>query len=298
MGRRRAGCAARHRHGASRRRALVDILPTVDTALGTPRARPLHALWRFRGLVALLVWRDLKVRYKRSVLGMLWTLLNPLLQMAVYTVVFSQMLHVGVPGFPVFLLAGLLPWTLVSVSATGASMSLLANQALIRKVAVPQAVYPLAIVGSKLVDVAISIVPLAAVAAVLGRPPDASWLLLVPAVAIAAAFAAGLSLVFASLTVFFRDVRHLIDILFQLWFYATPILYPPEALNAIHHPAIRWALAANPMTPIVRLFQAAAYEGRAPPSGTIAAAAAIAVASLAAGWIAFERMEPRHIHWI
>jgi lipopolysaccharide transport system permease protein len=286
------------RHGGSRGRAGVDILPSVNVAFGTIRARPLPDLWRYRGLVGLLVWRDLKVRYKRSVLGMLWTLLNPLLQMGVYTLVFSRVLRVAVPAFPVFVLSGLLPWTLVSVSAISSSNCLLANQALIRKVAVPQAVYPLAIVASKLFDVVLSFVPLALVAVALGRAPGASWAFLVPAVVAAASFAAGLSLVFASLTVFFRDVRHLLDVLFQLWFYATPILYPPEALDAIGNPAIRGILAANPMSPIVRTFQAAAYEGRAPAPATLAAALAIGVGTLVAGWVLFERLEPRHIHWI
>jgi len=282
----------------SRLPAGVDILHPVISFADTAPPRPLPELWRFRGLIGLLVWRDLKVRYKRSVLGMLWTLLNPLLQMAVYTVVFSMVLRVGLPGFPVFLLAGLLPWTLVSVSATSASAALLGNQALIRKVAVPQAVYPLALVGSKLVDVVLSLGPLAVVAALLGRPPGPSFLLLLPAMAVAASFAAGLALLSASLTVFFRDMRHLLDVLFQLWFYATPILYPADAAGALGRPWLRTALALNPMTPIVRLFQACAYEGRPPAGETVAAAAAIALATLVAGWVVFRRLEPRHVHWL
>ncbi len=274
------------------------MVPPVVTALGTTRPRPLAELWRFRGLVALLVWRDLKVRYKRSALGMLWTLLNPLLQMAVYTVVFSMVLRVKVPAFPVFVLSGLLPFGLVAVSATAGSTSLLLNQALIRKVAVPQAVYPLAAVGSKLVDVVLSLVPLAAVAAALGRPPGASWLFLVPALAAGAALAAGIACLVASLTVFFRDVRHLLDILFQLWLYATPILYPADALAGIEHPALRAVLALNPMIPLVRAFQMAAYEGRAPSAGTLGAALAVGAVSLAAGFAAFHRLEPHHFHWL
>ncbi len=306
-GRRRRAPRRDATKGASRDRASVGIVHRVMPAsgsisaqivpAGTPPAAPLVALWRFRGLVGLLVWRDLRVRYKRSILGMFWTLLNPLLQVAVYTVVFSIVLRVGVPGFPVFVLAGLLPWTLVSVSATAGAMSLLGNQALIRKVAVPQAVYPLAIVGSKLVDVVLSLAALAGVAAALGKSPGASWAFLLPGVLAAAAFATGLALLFASLTVFFRDVRHLIDVLFQLWFYATPILYPPAALDAVHHPWLRAVLAANPMTPIVKVFQAAAYDGRAPEAATLAAALLVGGGALALGYAAFQRLEPRHVHW-
>lgn len=254
-------------------------------------------LVRRRELVFLLVGRDLKVRYKRSSLGMLWTLLNPLLQMTVYTLVFSTIMRVGVAQFPVFLLAGLLPWSLISVSATASAHALLDNQGLIRKVAVPQAVYPLAIVGSKLVDMVLSLLPLAVIAAALGRTPGPIWLLVLPAIVLAACFAAGLSLFFSSITVFFRDVRHLIDILFQVWFYLTPIIYPYDYLAKLPHPAIRRLLSLNPATPIVRWFQVVLYEGRAPDVRTAALATLAAVAALAVGAAVFHRFEDRHIHY-
>lgn len=257
----------------------------------------LSDLVRRRELVFLLVGRDLKVRYKRSALGMLWTLVNPLLQMTVYTLVFSTIMRVGVPQFPVFLLSGLLPWSLVSVSATSSAHALLDNQGLIRKIAVPQAVYPLSIVGSKLVDMVLSLLPLAIIAAVLGRTPGPSWLLVLPAIVLAASFAAGLSLFFSSVTVFFRDVRHLIDILFQIWFYLTPIIYPYEYLAKLPHPAIRRLLSLNPATPIVRWFQLVLYEGRVPDLRTVVVATLSAAGALALGAAVFHRFEDRHIHY-
>jgi lipopolysaccharide transport system permease protein len=260
-------------------------------------SHPVADLVRRHELIALLVGRDLKVRYKRSALGMVWTLLNPLLQMVVYTLVFSTIMRIGVPQFPVFLLAGLLPWTLVSVSATSSALALLGNQGLIRKVAVPQAVYPLAIVGSKLVDMVLSLIPLAVIAAVLGRTPGPSWLLLLPAVVVAASFAAGLSLFFSSVTVFFRDVRHLIDILFQVWFYLTPILYPYEFLAKLPYPGVRLLLSLNPATPIVRWFQQVIYERRAPDPATAGLAVLAAAGALALGFAVFYRFEDRHIHY-
>jgi ABC-type polysaccharide/polyol phosphate export permease len=263
----------------------------------TALVQPFRELYRFRELVALLVGRDLKVRYKRSVLGMFWTLLNPLLQMAVYTLVFRTIMRVQIPDFPVFLLAGLLPWTFVSVATTGSAHSLLNNQGLIRKVAVPQAVYPLAVVGSKVVDLVLSLAPLALIAALMGRPPGLSWLALVPALVFAVMFTTGLSLVFSSLTVFFRDVRHLIDILFQVWFYLTPVLYPASYLEHLPHPALRRLLELNPAAPIVRVFQQAIYEGRTPDGATLASAAACGTVALAAGLAAFLRLQDRHIHY-
>lgn len=251
-------------------------------------------LGRFRELVALLVLRDLKVRYKRSLLGMAWTLVNPLLQMAVYTLVFSFVMRVGQPAYPVYLMAGLLPWLLIS-AANACSHALVLNQGLIRKVAVPQAVYPLAIIASKLVDVLLSLVPLALLAVLLGRPPGPTWLALAPAFVIATAFTVGLALLFSSLTVFFHDLKHLLDIGFQIWFYVTPIFYPRRLIEELPNPMLRRLLSLNPAAPIVSLFQDAVYEGRWPAAGTLVAAAAAATVSLGIGLLAFVRAEPKHI---
>lgn len=269
----------------------------ADEAPGSgPVARAASELWRFRGLLALLVERDLKVRYKRSVLGMFWTLLNPLLQMGVYTLVFSTILRIGVPGYPLFVLAGLLPWSLVSVGTVAASMSLLGNQSLIRKVAVPQAVYPLAVVGSKLTDALLSVPALAILAILVGRPPGASWAWLPLALALAATFTAGLALLLSSLTVYFRDLRHLVELLFQVWFYLTPVFYPASFLEKLPLAPVRAALAANPAAPIVRLFHDTIYEGHAPSLTTLAFAAASAGTSLVVGLAVFKRCESGHVH--
>lgn len=256
---------------------------------------PVRAVLRHRELLALLVARDLKVRYKRSSLGMLWTLLNPLLQMVVYTLVFSTIMRIGIEDYPVFLLAGLLPWTLISVGSVSASMSLLGNQSLIRKVAVPQAVYPLAAVGSKLTDAVLSLPALAILAVALGRTPGVSWLFVPLAFLLAAAFTTGLGLLFSSLSVFFRDVRHLIEVLFQIWFYVTPVFYPVSFLENLH-PALRTVLALNPAAPIVRMFQLSIYEGRIPPAPLVGVATLAAATSLLVGGAFFVRSEDRHIH--
>ena len=255
-------------------------------------------MYRFRELVGMLVARDLKVRYKRSVLGMFWSLLNPLLQMAVYSFVFSTIMKVGTAAYPLFLLSGLLPWTLFSTSVGMSAGCLIANASLIRKVAVPQAVYPLSLVGSKLVDLLLSLVPLTLMAVWFHRPPSASWLFLPVAIAFMALFTAGVSFAISSLTVFFRDVKHLIDIFLQIWFYLTPVIYTYESLS---HLGSRWfalALKANPATPIVRCFQMSLYEGRFPDPRTVGVAAFFSLGSLVVGLSLFLRAEPRHIHYL
>jgi ABC-type polysaccharide/polyol phosphate export permease len=279
--------------------APVDARPVAAGRSEPPRpARwPGAGLWRARELILLLVLRDLKARYKRSALGMAWTLLNPLLQMAVYSIVFSRVVKLGVPGYPVFVLSGLLPWSLVQVGTLSASTALLANQGLLRKVAVPQAVYPLAVVGGKLVDTVLSLAPLAVVAAALGRTPGRAWLFVPVGIGLAAAFTTGLALLFASLTVFFRDLRHLLEVLFQAWFYVTPVLWPADALRGVD-PRLATLLSLNPAAPLVRCLQAPVHEGRLPDGGTVAAAALAALVSLALGLWAFHRAEARHIHWL
>lgn len=262
----------------------------------TPVVRSLRDVARYRELVLLLVERDLKARYKRSALGMFWSLLNPLLQMAVLSVVFSVIMRVDLPAFPLFLLAGLLPWTLISVSITSASVSLLNNQGLIRKVAVPQMVYPLAIVGSKLVDTLLSLVPLAVIAAAFGRPPGLSWIFLPAALALVTMFTVGLAVLFSSLTVFYRDMRHLTEILMQVWFYLTPIFYPAEYLMDLPYPWLKYALLANPAAPLVEVFHASLYRGTFPSEATLAGATAAALGSLALGLFVFLRRQHEHIN--
>jgi ABC-type polysaccharide/polyol phosphate export permease len=263
----------------------------------TALARPFLDLWRFRELISMLVERDLKVRYKRSALGMGWTLLNPLLQMIVYTVVFSFIMRVGVPDFPVFILSGLLPWTLVSISIAGSSHCLINNQGLIRKVAVPQMVWPLAVVASKLVDLMLSLVPFALIAFAYGRGPSLAWLALAPALVTATVFSVGLALLFSSLTVFYRDMRHLTDILVQVWFYVTPVIYPASFLEKLPYPWMKWVLRLNPAAPVVRLFQEPLYEGRLPDAALLGTGSLAAVATLMVGAAVFLRHQDQHIHY-
>jgi lipopolysaccharide transport system permease protein len=276
----------------------------LERTAAPARARPgsLAELWQFRQLVLLLVQRELKVRYKRSVLGMLWTLLNPLLLMVVYTVVFTTIMQGAMADFSVFLLAGLLPWIFVSTAILQGMASVLGNQDLIRKIRLPQAVFPLSVVGSNLVNFALSLGPLLAVMLVIGHPLTPALLFLPVAAVLLSVFAAGVTLVFASATVFFRDVRHLMEVLLQILFYLTPVIYSPEqigqgaAAKQWWMPLFRTLLDVNPFTYLVPLVRDPVYSGVLPAGPTIAIAAGSAVVSLLVGYTVFRRLEPRHIH--
>jgi lipopolysaccharide transport system permease protein len=171
-----------------------------------------------------------------------------------------------------------------------------AHQGLIRKVAVPQMVWPLAVVASKLVDLLFSLLPFAVIATIYHRGPSVAWVAVVPAIVLATLFSAGLALLFSSLTVFYRDMRHLTDILVQVWFYLTPVLYPVSFLEKLPHGWLRWPLRLNPATPIVLLFQESLYEGRFPDPAHFASAVTAALGVLAVGLLVFLRRQDQHIH--
>jgi ABC-type polysaccharide/polyol phosphate export permease len=277
-------------------------VPVPSPARVPARPGTLAELFQFRQLVALLVSRELKVRYKRSVLGLVWTMLNPLLLMVVYTVVFTTIMPVAMPDFSVFLLAGLLPWLFVSTSILQGMSAVLGNQELIRKIRLPQAVFPLSVVGSNLVNFVLSVLPLLGVMLVIGHPLTPALFFLPVAAALLCCFAAGLTLIFSSATVFFRDVRHLTEVMLQILFYLTPVLYAPEQIGqgkssaAWWLPAFRGVLEANPLTYLLPLVRDPVYRGALPPLEIVGAATAWAVVSLVAGYTIFRKLEPRHIH--
>jgi ABC-2 type transport system permease protein len=254
---------------------------TYDSAarIGRPLAGA-RELWRFRHLVRELVSRDLKVRYKRSVLGVAWTLLGPLLQMAALTVVLSALVRFEVPNYPVYFLAGLLFWTFFS-QATGHAANLSTEALeLSRRVHLPRSAFVAAAIGVALVNLVLSLIPLLAIAVVTGHRPGTAWLFLPVSIVIGAAFTAGVGLVVFTLACRFVDVRETYLVLLQPWFFLTPIMYPrsivPERFDAF----VRF----NPMTYLVEIFRAPLYDGWLPGWRTLLFSAVAAGASLAAGW--------------
>jgi len=259
----------------------------------------LAELWSFRQLVVLLVSRELKVRYKRSVLGVLWTMLNPLLLMVVYAVVFTTIMPAALPNFAIFLLAGLLPWIYFSTALLQGLMSVLVNQELVRKVRVPQAVFPISVVGSNLVNLGLSLLPLIGMMLALGQRFSAALLFLPVAILVLTLFTTGATLLLASATVFFRDVRHLAEVLLQVLLYLSPILYDVAQLGSRDSwwfRLFRLELRLNPMSYLVPLFRDPVYYGRLPSLATFGIASGCAAAMLLLGYRVFVRLEPRHIH--
>jgi ABC-type polysaccharide/polyol phosphate export permease len=239
--------------------------------------------WSYRDLVVQLVARDIKVRYKRSVLGVGWTMLNPLLMMVVLTLVFSHLWRFEVPYYPVYLLSAMVLWSFFAQSTTAAMSQLLWGGALLNTIYVPRAAFALAAIGAGLVNLVLSLVPLAVIMLATGVPLTLALLWLPVPIVLTALFALGVGLLLSALAVGFRDLVDMYQILLTAWYFLTPIIYPPQLLPEDE----RWWLLLNPMYYLVEAFRAPIYSGTIGEPATLVAATAIALAALAIGWWVF-----------
>jgi homopolymeric O-antigen transport system permease protein len=246
-------------------------------------------LWAYRELLYFLVWRDVKVRYKQTVLGASWAIIQPFFTMVVFSVIFGHFGRIPSDGvaYPVFAFCGLLPWQLFAHALAQSGNSLVASQGLITKVYFPRLVIPLAAMLGGLVDFAVAFVVLIAMMAYYGTLPTLAIaaLPLFLVFNLATAFAVGLWL--SALNVQFRDVRYALPFLAQFWLFATPVAYPASLLP----PQWRGILAVNPMTGVVEGFRWALLGTPRPPVLIVAVSAGIVVALLVTGLFYFRRME-------
>jgi len=246
-------------------------------------------------LLRNLTIRELKVRYKRSALGFLWTLLNPLMMMAVFTAIFSTVFKSSIDRFWLYFLTGYLPFAFFQASAQVATGSIVGNANLVRKVYFPRSVLPLAVVFSQLVHLGLG---LGVLLVALSATGEFRWIQYLPALLFAlvllAMFSTGLAMLLAAANAFVRDIQEFTTVAFLLWFYATPIIYPLEAGSDNPIPAtVLNAVRLNPITQYVQLFRSALYEFRWPGLPTLGAATFSSVAMLAIGWTVFHRLSPR-----
>jgi homopolymeric O-antigen transport system permease protein len=245
----------------------------------------LRELFAYRVLVQSLVIRELKARYRGSVLGFLWTFLNPLLLMATYTLIFSVYMRIGMPNYPAFLLTGLLPWTWFSSSLLLGGRSIVDGGALLRKVSFPPQVLPAVCVLSNLVNFLLSLPLLFAFLLFFGLRPHWTMLALVPLMAIQLAFTFGLALILASVTVRYRDVSQLLSNLLMLWFFLSPVIYPSSQVPAAFAPL----LTLNPMTPLLIGYQNALLYATQPEWSHVFASAIVSLIICVMGSTVFER---------
>ena len=249
---------------------------------------------RYRELIWALALKDLKIRYKRSVLGFLWALLNPMLLMLVLTVVFSSVLKMNVPHYAIFLLSMILPWTFFSQSLAYAAESVVGNGELIKKIRVAKLVFPLAAVASNMINLLLSLIPLILIVLVMGHPFYMTWLYLpVPLLALTI-FTIGATFFFAAANVYYRDVAHILQVVLQVWFYLTPILYSIDFFPAQY----RWIFKLNPLIFVMNGFRLSVYYGLLPTAQSILASFLCAFLVLFIGFAVFRRYQDRFVYFV
>lgn len=214
----------------------------------------------YRELLVNLIRKDLKVRYTDSILGFAWSLLNPLLYLVIFTLVFKGILRVDIPQFGIFLLSGLLAWNLFSGGLNGGAASIVGNAALVQKVWFPREILPLAAIGAALVHFALQFTVLVAALAVLRHQPDWGMFVLLPlATVVLLLLTAGLAIGVAAINVYLRDTQHLLELVLLAWFWMSAIVYNIELVRS-QLQDWAWLILLNPIVPIVTAFQRVIYN--------------------------------------
>lgn len=245
----------------------------------------LREIIRFRELLAQLVERNLLVRYKRSVLGLAWTMLNPLLMMTILTVVFSNLFRLSTVHYPVYVLSGLIVWSFFSQSTLTGMNELLWGSGLLQRIYIPRTVFVLAAVCTGIVNLLFALVPLALIMLLTGVPLSPALLFLPVSIALTAMFATGTALLLSILAVSFVDLVDIYQVALTAWLYLTPIIYPKEIIPD----SLQWLFYLNPMYYFLEMFRLPIYAASLPALETLLPAAALAVSVLALGWWVFTR---------
>lgn len=246
-------------------------------------------LYDRRNVLSQLVAQQLILRYRRTALGYLWTLINPLLMMSVMALVFATLFKADLKVFTVFLFAGMIPWSFFSSVVTQSGSSFINNEALIKKIYLPKAIFPLSIALALLIDGALSFLALFVIILFIGG--SLSWaLLFIPiAYALLFFFALGVGLIMSVATVFFRDLQHVILIAMQGLFFLTPIIYKHDALTG----KLGWLISLNPVVPFIELFRAPLSMARFPNSIVIFQAVLLSSFAMAIGLFVFLQQEKK-----
>lgn len=266
---------------------------TLPRVIIRPRSRwvpiNLRDLWQYRELLYFLTWRDIKVRYKQTVLGAAWAVLQPLLATVVFSVFFGRLAHLPSDGlpYPVFAYCGLLPWQFFSRALTEASLSVVEQQRVITKVYFPRLLVPISAVISGLVDFGIAFVVLIGMMFYYGLEPTIAGALLPLFLLLALVLALGIAFWLSALAVEYRDVRYVLGFLTQIWLFATPVAYPSSLVPG----RLRVLYGLNPMAGVVEAFRWGLLGKGQPPGPMLWVSVAAVVVIFVGGLLYFRRME-------
>lgn len=257
--------------------------PIYDSAKQVyPALSELRDLRRYGYLLKQLVRRDILTRYKRSVLGVAWTMLNPLGTMLILSFVFSNLFKAE-QFYPVYVLTGLLTWNFFAQGTNAAMSGLLWGGSLMKQIYVPRTIFGLSAIGTALVNLLLSLVPLLFVILISGAPLYWNWIFLPVAIFLLFSFTLGFGLIISTLAIYYPDVAEMYQVVLSAWFYLTPIVYP-ESIIPEH---LRWFFQINPLYHMVKLFRLPIRDGIIPPLADIWRAALWGLGMLIVGWLFF-----------
>jgi len=248
---------------------------------------------RHASLLYELVHRDLTVRYKRSVLGFLWTMLHPLLLMIIFFVVFSAVFHGRTPHYETYFLSAYVAWNFFAQTVVNAMASMAWNGPLIKRVRVPLSLFTLATTLSGLVNLGLSLIVLFSIMLAVGAPFHAAIFFVPVSLLLVGIFTFGVSLMLTAISIFFADVREMVQAGLPALMYLTPIIYPITIVPE----RFRWLIKLNPIVYLVEIVRDPIYYGTVPSPMTLLVATLLALGALAIGWIVFRHLAPRfHAH--
>ncbi len=245
-------------------------------------------IYAYREMIFSLVRRDLKGRYKGSALGFFWTFLNPLLQLVVYTIVFSIILRQNIEQYYIFLFVALVPWLFFSTCISGGASCIIDQQNLVKKIYFPREVLPLAYVTSQFVNMILTFMVILVVILVSGRGLNPRALACLPVVMIVEyVLALGFCMLVCAAAVYLRDIVYTMGIITMAWQFLTPVMYSSDIVPEELQPVFK----LNPMTSIIDVYRDILYYGRMPKLGTLLLSTVVGVAALVIGWLMFDRLQ-------
>ena len=251
-------------------------------------------IYDYREMIFSLVRKDLRGRYKGSVLGFLWTFINPLLQLLVYTMVFSVIMRSDIEKYYLFLFVALVPWMFFSASIVGGSVSVLASKDMVKKIYFPREVLPISYVTSAFVNMLLTFIVVFAVLIVTGFGVNPVAVLFLPIVFVIEYFiCTGIALLTSALTVYFRDLEHILSIVAMAWQFLTPVMYSQSMVEASleSHPLMLKIWNLNPMTPLINAYREILYYKQIPDFNNIGVAVLLGVVVFFLGWIIFSILQ-------
>lgn len=248
----------------------------------------------YRQMIFCLVRKELRGRYKASALGFLWTFLNPLLQLIVYTFVFSVIMRAGIAKYYIFLFVALVPWMFISACLTGGSCCIFASQDMVKKIYFPREVLPIAYTVSAFVNMLLTFFVVFAVLLVTGFGINLGALVYLPIIMVVEfSLGLGISLLASALTVYFRDLQYILTIVAMAWQFLTPVMYPQElVLSQLEkHPRLLFLWNVNPTTPIINAYRDILYYQRTPELMTLLSAIILGLGMMIIGYLSFRTLQ-------